>query len=204
MKFKVYHVINPTFQPIIPTDFPKGFCQVAQVDCIDIEDYRTIEQMIAKLQKNEIVQKINAFSLCQEEPFRATVDGRKIKCKPDGLQIGRGANKENLIIDWKTCANIAPHSLQYEFKKYGYDVQAAVYCDIISELHGGETNMLFIFQEKSEPFDVLPVLVKAGSETIQEGRFKWKKYYDEAVECLATDVWPGVASKYFDKCLIME
>jgi hypothetical protein len=78
--------------------------------------------MIEQLKSNSIVQQINAFDLLQEEAFRAEIDGYKIKCKPDGLQIGRGANNENLVIDWKTCNNIHPKAIQYDFIKYGYDV----------------------------------------------------------------------------------
>jgi hypothetical protein len=173
-------------------------------DVISKEDHDEILTMLSRLKENEIVKKINAFSLLQEEPFRAVVEGRKIKCKPDGLQIHRGKNNENLIIDWKTCTSIHPDSITREVVKYGYDVQAAMYCDIISEINGGETNMLFIFQEKSAPYDVLPVLVNACSYTMEAGRAKYQKYYDEAVQCFASGVWPGIASKYMDKCLILE
>jgi hypothetical protein len=31
MKYKVFHVVEPTFQPTVPTDFPKGFEMVAEV-----------------------------------------------------------------------------------------------------------------------------------------------------------------------------
>jgi len=160
--------------------------------------------MIERLKQNEIVKKINAFSLLQEEAFRTEVEGRKIKCKPDGLQIHRGKNGENLIIDWKTCASINPDKITRDINSYGYDVQAAMYCDIISTINGGETNMLFIFQETQAPYDVLPVFVNSGSYTMEAGRTKYKRYYDEAIECFASGVWHGVANKYPDKCLILE
>lgn len=178
--------------------------QNVTVDIITKPDHDEILTMLSRLKENEIVKKINAFSLLQEEAFRTTIEGRKIKCKPDGLQIHRGKNNENLVIDWKTCTSIHPDSITREVVKYGYDVQAAMYCDIINHINGGETNMLFIFQEKSSPYDVLPVLVNANSYTMEAGRAKYQRYYDEAVQCFASGVWPGIASKYFDKCLILE
>jgi len=182
----------------------KAEIEASHNDVISVEDYNEILTMLSRLKENEIVRKINAFSLLQEEAFRATIEGRKIKCKPDGLQIHRGKNNENLVIDWKTCASIHPDSITREVVKYGYDVQAAMYCDIISKLNGGETNMLFIFQEKNSPYDVLPVLVNSDSYTMESGRNKYQRYYDEAIECFKSGAWNGIANKYPDKCLILE
>ena len=197
---------DKTFASKLNKEWKESIIQTAKnqkLDIVSAEDHIEIMGMIDILRANEIVQKINAFELRQEETFKAEVNGRKLKCKPDGLQIGRGENKANLIIDWKTCQTIAPRSIMYDFPKYGYDVQAAVYCDVISKLHGGESNMLFIFQEKDAPYDVLPVLVNADSETMQYGREKYQRYYDKAMECFDSGVWPGVASHYHEKILVL-
>ena len=177
--------------------------EATKQDIITAEQHIELSAMIEVLRQNEIVRKINAFALRQEETFKAEVNNRKLKCKPDGLQIGRGVDKSNLIIDWKTCATIAPRSILYDFPKYGYDVQAALYCDVISKLHGGKSNMLFIFQEKESPYDVLPVLVQHDSETMLSARERYQRYYDKAMECFASGEWPGVASHYHEKILIL-
>ena len=176
----------------------------AGVDIVTTEEHAEIEQMITRLRENEIVQRVNAFALVQEEPFRAIIDGMKVKCKPDGLQLARGENKENLIIDWKTCASVAPEKVRYDMVKYQYDVQAALYGDIIAELKGGESNFLFIFQEKTAPYDVLPVLVRSASNMMEDGRNKWRNYHIQASECFRSGVWPGVANRFEEKCMIME
>ena len=173
-------------------------------DVITFDEQTVIRNMIDVLKKNALVQKINAFDLVQEKAFRAEIDGLKVKCKPDGLQLARGKNKENLVIDWKTCANVHPYRIKYDIIKYGYDIQAGLYSDIISELHGGETNFLFIFQEKNEPYDVLPVLIMSNSEMMKDGSNKWRNYAIQANKCLKSSVWPGVSSGYDAGCLIIN
>jgi hypothetical protein len=173
-------------------------------DICTAEEYAQFLAMIERLRENEVVQQINAFDLVQEEAFKAEIDGYKVKCKPDGLQVARGANKENLVIDWKTCTSVHPDKIRYDMIKYGYDVQAALYTDIISELNGGESNFMFIFQEKTAPYDVLPVLVMSYSEVMKVGRNKWRNYYISARKCLDSGIWPGVADQFKEKCLIIE
>jgi len=170
---------------------------------IQFNDIEVLKLMMLQLKQNEVVKKINAFELVQEQPFKAEISGYKVKCKPDGLQIGRGKNGENLIIDWKTTDDLSEYSIKRSIIKFGYDVQAALYCEIISKLNNdSETNMLFIFQEKNAPYDVLPVLVKWDGETMQFGRDKWREYAALAEMCFSTNVWPGVASKYSENLLI--
>ena len=178
-------------------------------DIISLDEYNQILEMIERLRSDETVQRVNAFDLVQEEAFKADIkEGDityKVKCKPDGLQIGRGENNANLVIDWKTCASVAPGKVRYDFVKFGYDVQAALYSDIISSLNGyTETNFLFVFQEKTEPYDALPVLVKWDSESMKEGRNKWRNYYMQARECFDSGIWPGVASKFDEGVLILD
>jgi len=173
-------------------------------DIISMEEYLIIKKMIAQLQLNEMVQQIHAFELVQEEAFRTVIDTYKVKCKPDGLQIGRGENKENLIIDWKTCTSVHPDKIRYDIVKYGYDVQAALYSDIITEIHGNESNFMFIFQEKTEPYDVLPVIIPSESEVMYDGRNKWRNYAIQARKCFDSGVWPGVAGGFMNNCLIIE
>jgi len=165
-----------------------------------IDSLAEIIKMKAQLEQNSVVKRINAFDLVQEEPFRAIVDGFKIKCKPDGLQLNRGKDGEHLIIDWKTTDDLK--YLKNNIIKYGYDVQAAMYCDIISQLHGGESNMLFIFQEKNAPYEVMPVFIKAGGEMMAEGRRKWKQYATLANECFLKNHWPAASDMLIEKCLI--
>ena len=199
--------LDKTFGSKLNKEWKETFILAAEKNGIDIctiEEHEQITSMISKLRDNEVVQQINAFDLVQEEAFRTEIDGYKVKCKPDGLQIHRGTNKENLVIDWKTCTSVHPDKIRYDMIKYGYDVQAALYTDIISETNGGESNFMFIFQEKTEPYDVLPVLVMSYSEMMKDGRNKWRNYYIQARKCFETGVWPGVADQFKEKCLIIE
>lgn len=184
------------------------FLQAAKENNMEVigrEEADQIGAMLERLKANEIVQMIKAFDLVQEEAFRAEIDGYKIKCKPDGLQLNRGKNGENLVIDWKTCASVHPMKVKYDIPKFGYDVQAAMYSEIISAMNDNrETNFMFIFQEKNEPYDVLPVVIRWGSNVMQEGSDKWRDYYIQARKCFDTGIWPGVANKYEGGVLILD
>jgi len=196
---------DKTFGSKLNKEWKEGFAIANDgKDVCSIDELKQFETMIQQLRANEVVQQINAFDLVQEEAFRTEIDGYKVKCKPDGLQIHRGENKENLVIDWKTCTSVHPDKIRYDMIKYGYDVQAALYTDIISEINGGESNFMFIFQEKTEPYDVLPVLVMSYSDVMKDGRNKWRNYYIQARRCLDANVWPGVADQFKEKCLIIE
>lgn len=169
---------------------------------ISEQDLAEIKAMREQLEKTEIVKRINAFNLVQEQPFYAEIDGYKVKCKPDGLQLNRGKNGEHLIIDWKTTDDLK--YIERTIIKYGYDVQAALYCEIISKLNEGkETNMLFIFQEKSAPYDVLPVLIKWTGDTMFNGKRKWREYAQQAKQCFETNIWPSAGDLLIDKCIIL-
>lgn len=169
---------------------------------ISHDDYLQILSMRKQLEKTEIVKRINAFNLVQEQPFYAEIDGYKVKCKPDGLQLNRGKNGEHLIIDWKTTDDLK--YIERTIIKYGYDVQAALYCEIISKLNEGkETNMLFIFQEKNAPYDVLPVLIKWGGDAMFNGKRKWREYAKQAKQCFETNNWPSAGDLLIDKCIIL-
>lgn len=177
---------------------------VAEQTCeiVTVTEHEQVVAMIAQLRKNEIVQKINAFDLVQEQPFYAEIDGYKIKCKPDGMQLFRGKDKQHLLIDWKTTDKL--EYIESTIYKYGYEVQAAMYSEIISLLHGGnETNFMFIFQEKTPPYDVLPVLVRWQGECMNSGRVKWRHYAAIARECFATGKWPCAGDMLTEKCIIL-
>lgn len=186
------------------TNAYKQWVSEQEKSVIQWEQIDIIEQMLIQLHSNDVVRRINAFELVQEKPFYAEISGYKVKCKPDGLQISRGKKGENLVIDWKTTDDISEYGIRRSMYKYGYDVQAALYCEIISKLNNDtETNMLFIFQDKNAPYDVLPVLVKWDSDVMQLGREKWREYAQKANECFIKNEWPGAASKYSEKLLIL-
>lgn len=183
------------------TNVYKEWIATQTKEIISTSDLDQINKMKKVLEANDLVKKINAFDMVQEQPFKAEIDGLKVKCKPDGLQLNRGKLGENLVIDWKTCDDIS--RIEWDIEKFGYDVQAALYTEIISHLHNGQSNMLFVFQEKKAPFEVMPVLVRWGGDVWKNGAEKWRRYAKQADECFASDCWPMASDLLIEKCIIL-
>ena len=75
---------------------------------------------------------------------------------------------------------------------YGYDVQAAFYCDGWRAIQGREPKaFLFIAVEKSPPFDVVIHEIELDSPEMELGRSKYRAALDRLRDCIETDEWPG-------------
>lgn len=162
---------------------------------ITLSDFQKMERMKAEMHKSEYVKRMNAFAFTQEEVIQAVIDGFKVKCKPDCMLPER-----KLLVDWKTTAELPINEFQANrlVRKYNYHFQAAMYCDIT-----GMDHFLLFFQEKVEPFDVVPVLIRKDSPLMQEGRELWKHCAKKATECHLKNEWLGIASVLTDGCITL-
>lgn len=158
-------------------------------------DFQKMEAMKKMMHASEYVKRMNAFAFTQEEVIQAVIDGFKVKCKPDCMLPER-----SLLVDWKTTAELPINEFQANrlVRKYNYHFQAAFYCDIT-----GMDHMLFFFQEKVEPFDVVPVLIRKDSPLMEEGRELWKRCAKQATECHRKGEWLGIASVLTDGCITL-
>lgn len=164
--------------------------------CISKTEFEQILDMKVKLMENEITNKIIGLKHLKEVAYKATIDGVNYKCKPDAIVM-----ESALIVDWKTIDSVDEWNVRKNIRNYHYDMQVALYCDILKEQTGIAHNFLFVFQEKEKPYDVLPVLVRHTSETYMSGRVKYKECGAAAKKAFETGIWPGAASKYNDNML---
>jgi hypothetical protein len=162
---------------------------------ISADDHRTMLEMNDMMANNEFVRRMNAFEYRQEVAICAEIDGYKVKCKPDVI-----IRERSLLVDWKTTTELPVNAYQAErlVRKYNYHFQAAMYCDIT-----GMDHFLFFFQEKSAPYDVVPVLISKVSPLMEEGRDLWRYCAKLATECQQKNKWGGVASTITDNCITL-
>lgn len=160
-----------------------------------LEDYKKMELMLAMMHKSEYVKRMNAFEYRQEIAILAEIEGYKVKCKPDCIITER-----SLLVDWKTTIELPVNEYQAEriIRKWNLHFQAAFYTEIT-----GMDHMLFFFQEKGEPFDVVPVLIQKNSTLMQEGRDLWRYCAKMATECRKTGIYPGIAGQLTNNCLTL-
>jgi hypothetical protein len=173
----------------------KATIEAQGLPIIAADQYADMCAMRDMMQANEYVKRMNAFTYVQEEVYSATVDGYNLKCKPDCIIAER-----SLLVDWKTTAELPVNEYQAEraIRKYNYHFQAALYCDVT-----GMDHFIFFFQEKSAPFDVVPVLIRKGSPLMEEGRELWRYCAKLATECKKTGIYPGISGQLTDKCITL-
>lgn len=162
---------------------------------ISADDYQKMVAMTIVMQSSEYVRRMNVFEYRNEVAICAEIDGYLVKCKPDRI-----IKERSLLADWKTTIDLPVNEYQAEriIRKYNYHFQAALYCEIT-----GMDHFIFFFQEKSEPYDVVPVLIQKDSPLMREGRDLWRYCAKLATECRRTGVYPGIAGQLTNQCITL-
>jgi len=93
---------------------------------------------------------------------------------------------ENYIADLKTCESI--ERFERHFFHYGYDLQAAFYCELVRANGLPCEKFFFVAVEKSPPFIVAVYLVSVA--TIEHARLEVYSLLEEYRECQKKDDWP--------------
>jgi len=93
-----------------------------------------------------------------EQIYTALLEGVKMKCMVD-------ADRDNIIVDIKTCEDATPQAFKRSAKLFHYDLQAANYIDIT-----GKGAFIFVAVEKKAPHNI--AIYQASSEMIASGRAK--------------------------------
>jgi hypothetical protein len=108
-----------------------------------------------------------------------------LKCRPDGI------TSLNIVLDLKTTEDASPWAFGKSAHYYRYDVQAALYIDVLEANGQTVEGFVFIAVEKSAPYAVAVYVIE--DEDIQKGRDKYKENLKVWQECKQTGVWPGYA-----------
>jgi hypothetical protein len=93
------------------------------------------------------------------------------------------------MIDLKTTDDASERAFSYSVKKYGYDIQAAMYLDG-ADANGIEIDeFVFVVQEKEAPYAVAQYKLSEG--TIEEARMKYRDALFTYREAKLSDEWNG-------------
>lgn len=112
--------------------------------------------------------------------------GIPCKCRPDSF----GQVKDNYIcIDLKTTNDAETDKFMKDALKFGYDIQAAHYCQGLENVYKKPFKFIFIAQEKTAPY--LVNVLEADKYFMKTGNELRDKLLLDYQECLKTDVWNG-------------
>jgi len=132
--------------------------------------------------------------LCSELTALAPVDDVWCRVMADNAPA-RPFKGKRLLIDFKTTEDASPDACIRSVESYGYDTQAAFYLDAWKAATGEARTFLFIFQEKSPPYEVGFVRLHdaPGDEAdwLEDARSKAAYARRQWAHCLATNEWPG-------------
>lgn len=93
------------------------------------------------------------------------------------------------IYDFKTCENASPEACLRAIINYGYDIQAEHYRAVWKAATGEDRQFVFIFQEKSAPFEVTLITLNGSFRDFAQSRAaRARKLWGE---CLRANEWPG-------------
>jgi hypothetical protein len=96
-----------------------------------------------------------------------------------------------ILTDYKTTTDASLGAIARTVAAYGYHQQAAWYIDgaIALDLGDEDTEMVFVFQEKTPPY--LVTVLQLPRDDIRRGRQKNRRAIETYAECTETGVWPG-------------
>jgi hypothetical protein len=115
----------------------------------------------------------------------AEIDGIWCRAMFDNVAAAPGGP----IYDFKTCEDASPEACLRAILNYGYDVQGAHYPEVWKAATGETRPFVFIFQEKSAPYEVCLVRLSGSFEEMAQRRAtKARKLW---AECISTNNWPG-------------
>lgn len=121
------------------------------------------------------------------------VTGEKIKTRPDCYQI----DGEKLIItDLKSCRSAMVENFTRDCIKFGYDLQAYMYCynaSITLDIPMKDIEFVFIAVEKTPPY--LINVFKVSDEMFERGETLYRKYIGMYHEARTTNNWWGLNGK---------
>jgi hypothetical protein len=134
--------------------------------------------MISNLLKDEITI-VEQGMYWQDE-----ITGVMMKAKIDAFNPISG-----VAADVKTFRDIGDNKLAREIAERLYFMQAAIYCDGITELYGIEVNQYYIFAVE-KPTNMVRVITLSEYD-IEVGRDLYRKAIIKAEDCRLTNNWHG-------------
>ena len=95
----------------------------------------------------------------------------------------------DILFDYKTCMSVHPYDIQRQIAKFKYWLQEGWYRDGHLKTRKKNAKMLFLFQEKSPPYDV--ALVMLSDEARLRASNTCFEITGQIAECYINDEWPG-------------
>lgn len=143
-------------------------------------------EMIQALKQNEDAAALLTGD--HEESFFWTDPDTGIDCKirPDCLTTYQG---KPYIVDYKTTDSCEDGHFERSCRKYGYKLQAGMYCEGMMQQNFEDYGFAFVAQEKTEPYAVRVYI--CSPEFIREGYDEFRRLIGTLKWCQDNGNWYG-------------
>jgi hypothetical protein len=141
--------------------------------------YDTMPKLRAAIDANPQAKAFTSGGVAEVSYFKRDEEtGLIIKARPDYM-IG------NVIVDLKTSDTVNPKFLPSKFSKLGYDIQGAMYCDVV-----GADAFFFVAIQSAAPYMVTaPIMFDSTKRKI--ARIKYRNALRDLKQCMDSGVWPA-------------
>jgi len=147
--------------------------------CVDMVDVCLTNPNVVELLKGD-----------HEMPLRWTDEVTGEVCK---ARVDVWNPEYKMIIDYKTTTNADTAAFARSAINYGYDFQAAMYCEGLRHVKGADAKFVFIAQEKDPPYAVNVMAV--GWDVMSRGRDLYRDLLDRYHDCKESGDWYGYLGK---------
>ena len=150
------------------------------------EESRQIDEMAAMIETDPVARELLEGEHEQSFFWSDPDTGILCKCRPDCITEYNGIK---YIVDYKTTDSCEPGHFERSCRKYGYRLQAGMYCEGLLQCRLQEYQFAFVAQEKKAPYAVrvyfcTPEFIAQGYDEFRTllGLYNW---------CCVNNSWPG-------------
>ena len=158
---------------------------------ITLDDYKKASEMAQKAKETPFVNKL--LNGEHEKAFYWNDDLTNELCKIRLDCISEISGKK-IIVDYKTTANASTDSFMRSAINYGYDFQAAMYCEGYEKSTGEKPLFVFIVQEKEPPYAVN--ILQADEYFLKRGYDIFRELVGIYHDCKESGNWYGYLGAY--------
>lgn len=162
----------------------------ADKDVITQEQFEQATAMKQAVMQNEYAVKLLKGEVETSLYFQDDLTGVRCKARPD---VRKTLNNGNIVItDLKSTQSAVAENFMRDIVKYGYDLQAYMYCLAVSKalkIEMYRISFCFIAVEKKAPH--LSAVYEVNSDILARGEQMFRKYIGEYKYCTDNNNWYG-------------
>ena len=159
-------------------------------EIVSAEDTATCAEMLKAIRRSPLAKKLICGNGETEQAFFWTDPDTGEKCK---IKVDRLVkyNRKWYVVDYKTTECAETFRFNSSIWKYGYFMQAGMYCEGVKAAKKLKKlpGFLFVAQEKKAPYSVN--VIEVGEDVMNAGVAKFHQLLETYHNFKTLDVWPG-------------